>query len=114
MLLKRAGPAALAHAIFRSCQIKAQIVGRDEREQGERALLNLGHTFGHAIEAATGYTEWLHGEAVGVGMLIAAAMSQRLGTLAADDVARSNRCSSAPGCRTRGAADRRQRARPGS
>ena len=60
-------PAALAHAIHRSCEIKAEIVGRDEREQGERALLNLGHTFGHAIEAATGYVEWLHGEAVGAG-----------------------------------------------
>jgi 3-dehydroquinate synthase len=72
---------ALTTAIFRSCQIKAQIVGRDEREQGERALLNLGHTFAHAIESATGYVEWLHGEAVGTGLLIAADMSQRLGTL---------------------------------
>ena len=59
--------AALAHAIRRSCEIKAAIVGRDEREQGERALLNLGHTFGHAIESATGYRAWLHGEAVGGG-----------------------------------------------
>ena len=74
-------PAILGHAIHRSCQIKAQIVGRDEREQGERALLNLGHTFGHAIESATGYVEWLHGEAVGTGMLIAADMSQRMGRL---------------------------------
>jgi 3-dehydroquinate synthase len=79
---------ALGHAIFRSCQIKAQIVGRDERELGERALLNLGHTFGHAIEAATGYVEWLHGEAVGAGLLIAAGMSQRLGGLSTADVAR--------------------------
>jgi 3-dehydroquinate synthase len=59
--------AALEHAIHRSCQIKAEIVSHDEREQGERALLNFGHTFGHAIEAATGYVEWLHGEAVGMG-----------------------------------------------
>jgi 3-dehydroquinate synthase len=98
--LKRQEPAALSHAIFRSCQIKAQIVGRDEREHGERALLNLGHTFGHAIEAATGYTEWLHGEAVGVGLLIAAAMSQRLGTLAADDVARVESLLKRAGLRT--------------
>jgi 3-dehydroquinate synthase len=74
-------PEALSMAIYRSCQIKAQIVGRDEREQGARALLNLGHTFGHAIESATGYVGWLHGEAVGAGLLIAADMSQRLGKL---------------------------------
>jgi len=79
---------ALSHAIFRSCQIKAQIVGRDEREQGERALLNLGHTFGHAIESATGYLDWQHGEAVGAGMLMAAEMSQRLGHLDTAVVAR--------------------------
>jgi 3-dehydroquinate synthase len=72
---------ALEHAIYRSCQIKAQIVARDEREQGERALLNLGHTFGHAIEAATGYVEWLHGEAVGVGLVLAADLSRRMGQL---------------------------------
>jgi len=78
---------ALAFAIYRSCQIKAQIVARDEREQGERALLNLGHTFGHAIESATGYG-WQHGEAVGTGMLMAAEMSQRLGNLAPAVVAR--------------------------
>jgi 3-dehydroquinate synthase len=74
-------PEALETAIFRSCQIKADIVARDEREQGERALLNLGHTFGHAIESATGYVEWLHGEAVGTGLLIAADMSARMGAL---------------------------------
>lgn len=79
---------ALGHAIYRSCQIKAQIVGRDEREQGERALLNLGHTFGHAIESATGYVDWQHGEAVGTGMLMAAEMSQRLGQIDASVVAR--------------------------
>ena len=79
-------PAALTHAIKRSCEIKAEIVGRDEREQGERALLNLGHTFGHAIESATNYSTWLHGEAVGAGMLLAADMSQRLGWVSAADV----------------------------
>jgi 3-dehydroquinate synthase len=81
-------PAALTHAIHRSCEVKAGIVGRDEREHGERALLNLGHTFGHAIEAATGYVEWLHGEAVGAGMLIAADLSQRVGALTRADVER--------------------------
>jgi len=81
-------PAALAHVIYRSCQIKAEIVGRDEREQGDRALLNLGHTFGHAIESATGYTQWLHGEAIGAGLLMAAAMSAGCGLLSAEDVSR--------------------------
>lgn len=83
--------AALAHVIYRSCQIKAEIVGRDEREQGDRALLNLGHTFGHAIESATGYTQWLHGEAIGAGLLMAAAMSQACGLLSAEDVSRVKR-----------------------
>jgi 3-dehydroquinate synthase len=81
-------PAALAHAIHRSCELKADVVRRDERESGDRALLNLGHTFGHAIETVTGYTQWLHGEAVATGMVIAADMSARLGTLAAADVQR--------------------------
>jgi len=81
-------PEALEKAIFRCCQIKAEIVGRDEREQGERAILNLGHTFGHAIESATGYVEWLHGEAVGTGLLIAADMSARMGALEASIVER--------------------------
>lgn len=81
-------PEALTHAIRRSCEIKAEIVGRDEREQGERALLNLGHTFGHAIESATGYGKWLHGEAVGAGMLMAAAMSRECGYLSETDVTR--------------------------
>ncbi len=80
--------AALAHAIYRSCELKADVVRRDEREAGDRALLNLGHTFGHAIETATGYTEWLHGEAVAAGMLIAADMSSRLGLLPMADVQR--------------------------
>ncbi len=78
--------AALTHAIKRSCEIKAEIVARDEHERGDRALLNLGHTFGHAIESATNYSTWLHGEAVGAGMLLAADMSQRLGWVSAADV----------------------------
>ena len=98
--LRRLEPVALEHAIFRSCQIKAQIVGRDEREQGERALLNLGHTFGHAIEAATGYVEWLHGEAVGVGLLVAASLSQRLGALKVADVTRVEALLKRAGLRT--------------
>jgi len=84
-------PAALTHAIKRSCEIKAEIVARDEREQGDRALLNLGHTFGHAIESATHYSSWLHGEAVGAGMLLAADMSERLGWVSAGDVSRVER-----------------------
>jgi 3-dehydroquinate synthase len=80
--------AALAHAIYRSCELKADVVRRDEREAGDRALLNLGHTFGHAIETATGYTEWLHGEAVAAGMLVAADMSSRMGLLPLADVQR--------------------------
>ena len=81
-------PAALRHAIHRSCEIKAAIVGRDEREQGDRALLNLGHTFGHAIESATGYASWLHGEAVGSGLMMAATMSAECGLLPAAELAR--------------------------
>jgi 3-dehydroquinate synthase len=80
--------AALAHAIRRSCEIKAEIVAQDERETGIRAWLNLGHTFGHAIEAGLGYGEWLHGEAVAAGMVTAAELSRLLGDLSAADVAR--------------------------
>ncbi|WP_114968949.1 3-dehydroquinate synthase [Rhodoferax ferrireducens] len=72
-------PAALAHAVKRSCEIKAWVVGQDEREAGLRAILNFGHTFGHAIEAGLGYGQWLHGEAVGCGMVMAAHLSHRLG-----------------------------------
>ena len=72
---------ALTYAIARSCEIKATVVARDEREQNLRAILNFGHTFGHAIEAATGYETYLHGEAVGLGMLIAADLSHRLGLI---------------------------------
>jgi len=80
--------AALTHVIRRSCEIKAEIVGRDEREQGDRALLNLGHTFGHALESVTGYTRWLHGEAVGAGLLMAATMSAESGLMPAVSVER--------------------------
>jgi 3-dehydroquinate synthase len=73
--------AAVMHAVRRSCEIKADVVGQDEREHGLRAILNLGHTFGHAIETASGYGNWLHGEAVAAGMVMAADMSTRLGSL---------------------------------
>jgi len=72
-------PQALAHAVKRSCEIKAWVVSQDEREGGIRAILNFGHTFGHAIEAGLGFGEWLHGEAVGCGMVMASHLSQRLG-----------------------------------
>lgn len=81
-------PQALAHAIARSCEIKAEVVRKDEREGGLRAVLNFGHTFGHAIEAGLGYGEWLHGEAVGCGMVMAADLSQRLGLVDAATVER--------------------------
>ncbi len=74
-------PQALAHAVKRSCEIKAWVVAQDEREAGLRAILNFGHTFGHAIEAGLGYGEWLHGEAVGCGMVMAAHLSLRLGLI---------------------------------
>jgi len=84
-------PAALAHAVRRSCEIKAAVVGQDEREAGLRAILNFGHTFGHAIEAGLGFGTWLHGEAVGCGMVLAAALSQRLGLVDAAFAARIER-----------------------
>ncbi|MCQ9122302.1 3-dehydroquinate synthase [Rodentibacter pneumotropicus] len=79
---------ALQHCIARCCQIKADVVARDETEKGDRALLNLGHTFGHAIETHLGYGNWLHGEAVSVGMMMAAAFSEELGNISVEDVAR--------------------------
>ncbi len=83
-LLQR-DPEALVFAIHRSCQIKALVVSADERETGVRALLNLGHTFGHAIETGLGYGTWLHGEAVAAGLVMAADLSQRIGWLGADE-----------------------------
>lgn len=82
---------ALAEAIHRSCACKADVVAQDELEGGLRAILNLGHTFGHAIETFAGYGNWLHGEAVGTGMLMASDLSVRLGMLAADDAGRAAR-----------------------
>ena len=90
-LLKARDKQALAYAIERSCALKAEIVAADERESGQRALLNLGHTFGHAIETGTGYGNWLHGEAVATGMLMAADLSARHGWLSADAVKRTEK-----------------------
>ena len=81
----------LAEAVYRSCAHKARIVANDEKEQGERALLNLGHTFGHAIESYLGYGEWLHGEAVATGMVMAADLSQRMGWISEADLARTKK-----------------------
>ncbi len=81
-------PQALTFAINRSCAAKAEVVAADEREHGERALLNLGHTFGHAIESTVGYGRWLHGEAVAAGMIMASYLSLRLGDLSETDFAR--------------------------
>jgi 3-dehydroquinate synthase len=87
--LLRQEPAALVEAVERSCAIKARVVAADEREEsGQRALLNLGHTFGHAIEAATGFQDWLHGEAVAAGIVLAARFSERAGMLDAVSRAR--------------------------
>ncbi len=89
--LVRRDPERLAEAVYRSCAHKARIVASDEKEQGERALLNLGHTFGHAIESYMGYGVWLHGEAVAVGMVMAADLSQRLGWISTDDLERTKK-----------------------
>jgi 3-dehydroquinate synthase len=90
-------PRALAHAVRRSCEIKAWVVGQDERESGLREILNFGHTFGHAIEAGLGYGQWLHGEAVGCGMVMAAMLSQRLGLVDEAFAARVTRLVAAAG-----------------
>ena len=79
--LRAGDPAALTVAVRRSCEIKAEVVAVDERDLGLRAILNFGHTFGHAIEAGMGYGQWLHGEAVGCGMVMAAHLSERLGLI---------------------------------
>jgi len=81
-------PEALAHAVVESCRIKAGIVAADERETGERALLNFGHTFAHAIETATGYATWIHGEAVAAGMVLASRLSTRASGLSSSDADR--------------------------
>jgi 3-dehydroquinate synthase len=82
---------AMAHAVLRSCEIKSAVVSADEREGGIRATLNFGHTFGHAIESGLGYGEWLHGEAVGCGMVMAADLSARLGQISKMDAERLKR-----------------------
>jgi 3-dehydroquinate synthase len=89
--LLRRDQAALAHAVQRCCEIKARVVGADEREAGLRAILNYGHTFGHAIEAGLGYGQWLHGEAVGCGMVLASDLSVRLGLMPRDFLPRMRR-----------------------
>jgi len=89
--LRAADSVALAHAVERSCEIKALVVGQDEREAGLRAILNFGHTFGHAIESGMGYGAWLHGEGVACGMVMAAELSQRLGLVDVAFVARLRR-----------------------
>lgn len=89
--LKTLNPAVMQQAIMRSCQIKADVVAKDEKELGVRAILNFGHTFGHAIERVLGYGQWLHGEAVAVGMLMAMSLSQRMGYLGGVEVERLKR-----------------------
>ena len=86
--LRALDPDALRYAVRQCCEIKARVVAQDERESGLRAILNFGHTFGHAIEASMGYGNWLHGEAVGAGMVMAADLSQRLGLIDSSTVAR--------------------------
>ncbi len=86
--LNACDPAAMEFAVKRSCEIKSEVVAQDEKEGGIRAILNFGHTFGHAIEAGMGYGEWLHGQAVGCGMVIAADLSVRLGLLKQDEALR--------------------------
>jgi 3-dehydroquinate synthase len=93
---------AMIHAVEHSCAMKADIVARDERESGDRALLNLGHTFGHGLEAATGYSERLiHGEGVALGSLLAFKLSAKLGIASSDDAARVERHFAAVGLKTR-------------
>ena len=100
--LRQRDPQALATAVKRSCEIKAWVVANDERESGLRAILNFGHTFGHAIEAGLGYGQWLHGEAVGCGMAMAARLSHKLGLVDAAFVDRLIRLIDAAGLPTQG------------
>lgn len=96
--LRALEPQAVTHAIQRSCELKAHVVSQDERESGLRAILNLGHTFGHAIESGLGYGQWLHGEAVGCGMVMAAELSKTELGLPAADVTRVRALVQAIGC----------------
>lgn len=95
---------ALVHAIRRCCELKADVVAEDEREAGRRALLNFGHTFGHAIELGAGYGSWLHGEAVAAGMVMGAELSRRLGLVPAEDVERLRELIRAAGLPVKGPA----------
>ena len=99
--LSAGAPGALRHAVCRACQIKAEVVAGDERETGRRAVLNFGHTFGHALEAATGYRRFLHGEAVAIGMTMAMALSVALGRAQPGDAARVGKLLTALGLPTR-------------
>ena len=99
-LLRARNPQALAYAIYRSCENKATVVAADEKESGERALLNLGHTFGHAIENGMGYGVWLHGEGVAAGTMLAADLSRRIGWLSRAEVERIERSFKAGGLPT--------------
>lgn len=101
--LRQRDRAALMHAVQRSVQIKAAVVGQDEKEAGLRAILNFGHTFGHAMEAGMGYGKWLHGEGVGAGMVMAAHLSQRLGLVDAAFVVSLTRLIERAGLPTQGA-----------
>ncbi|WP_115717188.1 3-dehydroquinate synthase [Gallaecimonas mangrovi] len=103
--LRSKNKALLAHAIARSLSIKAEVVAQDEREQGVRAHLNLGHTFGHAIEAHQGYGNWLHGEAVGVGMLMASELAKSRGMLDDEQIQRLYRLNRAAGLPLKGPAE---------
>jgi len=100
--LRSRDKSALAHAVARSCELKAAVVGQDERESNLRAILNFGHTFAHAIEAGLGFGEWLHGEAVGCGMVMAAALSARCGRIDPAFVPRLERIIERAGLPTRG------------
>ena len=101
--LRQRNRQALMHAVQRSVEIKAWVVGQDEKEAGLRAILNFGHTFGHAMEAGMGYGNWLHGEGVGAGMVMAAHLSHKLGLVDANFVARLTRLIERAGLPTRGA-----------
>ena len=102
--LRALDAASLTWAVERSCRNKAEVVAADETEQGERALLNLGHTFGHAIETGLGYGQWLHGEAVAAGTMMAADLSRRLGWIDGDEVTRIERLFERAGLPTHGPA----------
>ena len=99
--LRKRDPEALSYAIERSCRNKAEVVEKDEKEFGVRATLNLGHTFGHAIETGLGYGEWLHGEAIAAGMVMAADLSRRLGWITEADAARIEKLIKRAGLPTR-------------